>query len=356
LYLSEDVAKFVSGIETQVKTPIDLISVPTWSRAAGSRNDPSRLDREPRRHIGLRWSHDRLFPARCRAIQPEAAIAMTKRALIRISTFLVVLSLWSVIAPTSAKAGPIVYVTGLGNEFGTLDLATGAFNPIATLKLSGGDFIFGMGFGSDGKLYGLDAQPNASLYQINPLNGDLVNLGQTGMNVAGATSDASGEFYAISQDSNAVYSTLTPPSTTSSMVGPIGFSSDGLMAVSADGSQLFTTVTDGTSGNSDLFSLNPTTGAASVLGDTGFFVDAGLFVGGTLYGFDTTSNAIVTLDTTTGVGTQVATYFLPNGDPILSAAVAPAVVPEPSSVILMGLGLAGAVGYFRHRRRARDQS
>jgi hypothetical protein len=278
-------------------------------------------------------------------------MTMTNRDLIRVCTYTIALALFSTFASPPARAGMTVYVTGIGNEFGTLNLSTGAFNQIATLDLPNGDYIYGMGYGANGMLYGLDALPTASLYQINPATGALVDLGLTGQSVAGATSDASGKLFVISQDIDAIYSTMTPPSTTPSVVGPIGYGSTGLMAVSADGSQLFTTISTGSSSTYDLASINPTTGATSDLGDTGFTVDAGLFVGGTLYGFDTSSNAIVTLNTSTGVGTQVGTYYLPNGDNILSAAVAPSAVPEPSSLIgiVVGIGLAGSFGRFRHR-------
>ncbi len=90
---------------------------------------------------------------------------------------------------------------------------------------------------------------------------------------------------------------------------------------------------------------------ATVIGDTGFYVINGLFVGNTLYGFDDNTNAIVTLNTTTGAGTQVATYSLPKGDVIFASAV-PTAVPEPSSLALglVSAVLAGSYGAFRRRR------
>jgi hypothetical protein len=272
-------------------------------------------------------------------------ITMKKRSLIRVSAIAAFVALVSAAAPFSAEADS-VYVTGSGNEFGTLDLSSGTFSQIATLALPGGDFIYGMGFGADHNLYGLDAEPDAHLWQINPGNGNLTDLGAIGQSALDATSDASGKFYVLSQDVNAIYYTMNPPSATPSVVGPIGLSSGGLMAVSADGTQLFTTTPSTTTSTYNLVSLDPNTGAATILGDTGFTVDAGLFVGGTLYGFDTTTDAIVTLNTSTGAGTQVATYSLPNGDLILSAAS----VPEPSSLLLLAIG-AAAVGCAGLSRR-----
>jgi hypothetical protein len=278
---------------------------------------------------------------------------MARRNWIRVSTLAMVVTLWSAVAPPPAGAGLSVYVTGIGNEFGTLDLATGAFRQIATLNLPAGDLIYGIGFGADGKLYGVDSQPDANLWQINTSNGALNDRGAIGFSAFDATSDASGKLYVISQDAHAIYYTMNPPSPTPTVVGPTGITSEVLMAVNADGTELFTTTQRATSSTYDLVSLNPMTGMPTTLGSTGFIVDAGLFVGSTLYGFDTTRDAIVSLNTTTGAGTQVGTYYLPNGDPIFSAALP---VPEPSSLVLglIGTGLAVSVCLIRHHRLAAE--
>ena len=59
---------------------------------------------------------------------------------------------------------------------------------------------------------GVDSQPDANLWQINPGNGALTNLGAIGQSATDATTDSSGKFYVLSQDVNAVYYTLNPPS------------------------------------------------------------------------------------------------------------------------------------------------
>jgi hypothetical protein len=277
---------------------------------------------------------------------------MTKRNLIRSSALAVFLAVWSAVAPPLATADQSVYITGSGNEFGTLDLTTGAFNSIATLNLPAGDAIYGMGF-ANGILYGVDSQPNANLWQINTNTGGLTDLGAIGQSAIGATSDASGQLFVLSQDVNAIYYTMNPPSTSPNVVATTTINTaGGLVAVSADGSQLFATALNSTQSAYDLLSINPTTGAVSTVGNLGgtFTPDAGLFVGGTLYGFDTTSDAIVTINTSTGLGTQVATYSLPNGDVVFAAAY---VVPEPSGLVLSLIAtvVAGSFGVIRHRRR-----
>jgi hypothetical protein len=261
---------------------------------------------------------------------------MTKRHWFRACFLVASFSLAAAIEPRTVQAGPTVYVADSGENFGTINLTTGVFRPIGTFPLQGADAIFGMGFGSDGKLYGVDSQQDAHLYQIDTTNAHLVDLGPIGMSAIGATTDASGKFYLLSNNpGNSVFFTMDPPSLTTDVVGPTGIPGAGLAAVTANGSQFFMTTGTIASTTYALASVNIATGVATVIGDTGFLPDVGLFVNGTLYGFDF-NNAIVTINTKTGAGTQVATYSQPGGQSIVAAAV---VVPEPSSLIL-GLVLA----------------
>lgn len=93
----------------------------------------------------------------------------------------------------SSSAAPTVYVADIQNDFGTLNLSTGAFTQIGTLNLPAGDAIYGMGFGADGNLYGLDSDPNANLWQINPATAAVTKVGTTGQSAIGATADAAGK-------------------------------------------------------------------------------------------------------------------------------------------------------------------
>lgn len=258
----------------------------------------------------------------------------------------------------TAEAGSLVYVAGAGNEFGTLDLSTGAFNQIGTFSLSSGGQIYGMGFGSNGSLYGLDSSLPANLYQIDTTNANTSLVGAINQSAIDATSDASGVMYAISQDANAVFYTMNPATTgtTTHVVGSTGISSSGMMAVNATGTAIYTGAIDPRTGTTDLYSINPKTGAATLIGDTGFNIINGLFVNGTLYGFDDSTHVIVTINTTTGVATDVTSYTLPNGDSVLASALAPqGTVPEPSSVVmgLTALAAGGLLGLIRRRSAKR---
>ena len=120
------------------------------------------------------------------------------------------------------------------------------------------DSIFGMGFGADGNLYGLDSQtnPDAHLWKINTSTAAVTDLGGVGQTAIDATADPNGKMYGLTPDSNSVLYTLNPPSNTSSVVGPTGFMGTGLLAVNAAGTQIF-------AGAADTRSLVPPTSTVS---------------------------------------------------------------------------------------------
>jgi hypothetical protein len=282
---------------------------------------------------------------------------MKKRDGIRFGTLAVLVALWSVVGASPARADVVVYTTTFNNEFGTLDLTNGTFNQIATLNLTiPGDQIYGLGWGSNGMLYGLDSQPAANIWQIDPTTGAVTEIGAiagggaNGQSVAGASSDADGKFYVLSQDVQAAYYTLTPPSTTPNMInGATSINTaGGLVAVNSKGTQLFASGFNPPNSTWDLYSVNTATGTATDLGNTGYTPTAGILVGGILYGFDSTSNSIITINTTTGAGSLVAlTNFAP-GDYVTAMAS----VPEPSSLVLgvAAAVLAGSTALVRRRR------
>jgi len=254
------------------------------------------------------------------------------------------------------QAGSTVYVAGSGNEFGTIDLTTGTFTPIGTLNLPANDVLYGMGFGANGNLYGLDNQSNANLWQINVTNGNVTNIGAVGESAIGSSADAAGKMFSLSQDASAIFYTLNSPSLTTNVVGATGITGDGLAAVNAAGTAMYTSIIPTGGGTDHIGRVDVNTGMVTDLGDSGFSVYTGLFVQGTLYGFDGFSDVIITINTTTGAGTQIATYSLPNGDAIDASAtfVGSSSIPEPSSLALSLIATAAAAsfGAIRHRRRS----
>jgi hypothetical protein len=249
-----------------------------------------------------------------------------------------------------------VYVSGFGGEFGTIDLSNPSnitYHSIGNTGLR----TAGMGFTSNGNLYLLDLHLNLSnsdLWQINPLTAGKTNLGGVGQTGLGATIGPDGKtMYAIDQNVPAGLYTLAPPSTTSSPIGNTGLNPDGLMAFGPGG----TLYSDSFSQSGDaLVSLNLNTGASTPIGSgfgPGIYIATGTFLNGTFYGFGGNLNdnslGVYTIDTSTGVATLYGSYSLGSGDqdPILGVAVAPAAVPEPSTlaigIVAMILGSTAAV-------------
>lgn len=277
---------------------------------------------------------------------------MAQRSLFRLA-LLAVVSMSIAAQHCEAGSLPTVYVVGSGNEFGTLNLSTGTFTSIATLSFPAADTndqLFGLGFGANGQLYGVDSRSDAILWQVNTGTGQLTEVGTIGQSADGAGADAAGDFYGLTTDSNANLYNLNPLTNSATVVGNTGLYGSGLVAPTADGTQVFASVYGG-GGPDGLSSIDTSTGKATVLNvDTGYTLYSGLVVDGTLYAF-ATNGAILTFSSTNNwAPTVVATYSLPNDDKIEGAAVFLGSVPEPSGVV-MGLIAITAGGAFGLRRR-----
>ncbi len=139
-----------------------------------------------------------------------------------------IVSLALVLLPAFAAASPLVYVLTLASQFGTVDLGTGAFHQIGpdTLEATGGLIP-----GPNGSLFTLAA--NGNLDSINPATGVISVIGRTGL------ADCS-----------------SPPA---SPCGPTSANSLGAL-----GGIIYATDL-----SNNLYIVNPTTGAATLIGHTG---------------------------------------------------------------------------------------
>src|SRR5208282_852866 len=173
---------------------------------------------------------------------------------------------------------------GGSDNWGTIDLATGAFSQTGNT----GALLTGLGVGPGGLLYGgLDA--SGTLYQVNPANGNLTTVGTSSVayNDFGSTTDG---VYALDTSLN-LYSVNTTTGATT-LIGPTGLKVNSTIGLSTGSETLY--FTDGPT--AILYSINTSTGAATEIGSTGIKeIGALVYENGTLYaGSNSPSAALYT--------------------------------------------------------------
>jgi hypothetical protein len=292
------------------------------------------------------------------------------------------LSLALVLFTVSANAGPLTYVIGNNDSdgthhFGTVDLATGAFQQIGPNTPVGSE---GLAMGPGGSL--LTLAYNSDLYSINPATGAYGLVGPTGLgdcttttSPCGPTSSltlgsANGKIY-TTDFQNRIYS-VNPLTGAATLIGPTGIpaipfvpaslNADGTInfyeeALFGAGGKLYATfdavVFDLTTQSvvttvvpPALYQIDPSTGLATVVGPTDLSLGAVVGVDGSVYAFNLLRGQVLNLDVASG-----KTSFVADTDPtagtIRGAASA---IPEPASIALTGIGIAAIVVWRRRRR------
>jgi hypothetical protein len=291
-----------------------------------------------------------------------------------------ILSLACVLFTTSVCTGTSLYVlssnldTG-NNQFGTIDLATGAFQQIGS-DIEGST---GLAPGPNGSLLTLTFSGN--LNSINSLNGITTLVGSTGLgdcslptSPCGPTSantiGALGETIYAVDFANNLYR-VNPLTGAAMLVGPTGIPAIPFIPLSTNPDGTFNAYDEALVGANgklyvtfdaftvnpatfkvgtvlipdNLYQIDPTTGIATVVGPTDLNLAAIANANGTLYAFNDGTNQVVTLDLTNG-RTSLVTNF---NSPGIIVGAAP--TPEPFSIALAGIGISAIVVY-RMRRRA----
>lgn len=232
---------------------------------------------------------------------------------------------------SAASAAPILWIDDSRGQIGTVDVATGT----ATLVGPSGVVLTDIAFDPSGNLWGITF---TNLYSIDKTTGAATNVGSLGLNGANALVFATdGTLYTAAFNTNNLYTVNTSTGAATSL-GSIGFSSAGDLAF--NGGDLYLS-----SGSSELIRINLANLALSAaVGPIGFSSVFGLATAddGTLYGVAGTQ--VFSVNTATGAGT-LSTNYAPG--PLLAAngtafvTEAGATVPEPSTMLLLALALAG---------------
>jgi len=226
---------------------------------------------------------------------------------------------------------------GLQNPFGVVDLNSGAFTLIGNMGNGGYD-----GFGvANGSLY---TEQNGLLYSVNTANANLTLIGGvTGTpNLATFGSTTTG-LYGVGNTGSQTVATLfsiNPQTGTMTAIGPLGASAvpnggDAYVRLSVSSPTLYLEY------NSNLFTINTTTGAATQVGTTSTntsLTNALLLEYGTYW--VATGNGIATINVATGQIDPHSSIFGPGVSPV---ALAPDPLTTPAPVITLVANAEGGV-------------
>jgi hypothetical protein len=198
------------------------------------------------------------------------------------------------------QPGPIGYAVGFDSEraitqFGVLLIGTGTFIPIADLPKS----AQGLGRDKHGHLYVVDAENN--LVRVNGLTGRTKVIGNTGVTTPGPLgstavdvfgSMATGELFLLDYANN-LYS-VDPETGAATLIGSTGIppitSPIYSSGFAGNCRSLFFTIDEVDENlnrlqGPSLYTIDPLTAAATLVGPTASFMPGGAFIGGQLYGF-----------------------------------------------------------------------
>jgi hypothetical protein len=284
---------------------------------------------------------------------------------------------------TGAAFADSVYVISAGitgnGVFGTVDLTTGAYNPMGPTEPDG---YFGMAAGPNSALYSLNYL--GQLDRIDPASGAFSRIGATGLQpclvpspACGPTSvfslggidgklfatDFSNSVYSVNSASGAATllaknSGLPPAPFVPGSQNPDGTFNLADQAIWSAGGKLFatydafvenfeTSTVEAISVAPKLYSIDPATGLATVIGATDLGIGAATEVNGVTYSFNDLTTQIATIDLSTG-GTTGVGNFDPAAEVLQGASP---VVPEPASVGLAVLGFAAILFFVRRKSR-----
>ena len=239
--------------------------------------------------------------------------------------------------PASTTADDLWAITG-SRGLWTIDVSTGSQTLVGTTNVA----FFEIAMSPAGLLMGVTGQ--GDLYRIDTASAATELVGSLGLEDPGGWNsmdfDSSGMLY-VARERLLMVDSQTASAT---VVGETGFVASGDMAFAPDGALYMSAKSD--TGIDDLVRIDPTTGQGVLVGSVGYSSVLGLdFLGDTLYGA-TSSSLLITIDTESGAGEFAGNIV----GSVFGMASTPAIVPEPSSIILL---LTGTLGLLLYRIRRR---
>jgi len=140
---------------------------------------------------------------------------------------------------------------------------------------------------------------SGTLFSVNPANGALISIGSaSGVDFDDFGSTTSG-LYAVSFGATQDLYSINPSTGSATLIGPTGLGYGSWRGLSTNSGTLY--FADG----ANLYTLNTTTGAATLVGAFGGSSEMGVLLteGGILYGGDDINNTVDTINISTGAAT-----------------------------------------------------
>ncbi len=243
---------------------------------------------------------------------------------------------------SASLASTLIYGHGPGDVY-TVEMTTGGVSTLGWTQMT----LTDVALAPDGTLYGISFE---GLYKVNTRTGDVLSLPAAfPVPVNALVWSPDGALLAAGGDS---LLRVELPSGITTTVGRLGipYASAGDLEFGADGA-LYLAATGGSTSTTKLLKVNPSTGSAYVVGDTGFQGVSGLVRthDGRLLG-GTETGTFIQIDTSTGKGTAVFStgkmLWGLSGAPILdSSDTTPPVITTPGHLTLECTGPSTPVSF-----------